>query len=183
MVTGRLRHVRFAPHCLAAACGALLAGCITSSAPLLTDAQPPLLGERLHMHLYALHDGAAHDPAEETFQWQNGRYASTAGTGGSATGIGDFTLHPFEGGAMIAQSTRAGQPTDYAVVRKLADGTYLADAIDEADADDTTRRQFCATDATATCRVTTPEAVLAFARATAAKSFSAGGLVVLLADQ
>ncbi len=173
------RRARLASHVFAVASFALLTGCISSSAPILTDAQP-LLGEGPRLQFYALHDGAAYEPTEATFRWRDDRYVPT---GGTADDVGPFTLHAFEGADLIAQSIRPGHPSEYAVVRKLADGTYLVVAIDEDDADDATRNSFCAKDPGASCRVTTREAVLAFARATAAKSHSTGGLAVLMAEQ
>jgi hypothetical protein len=157
---------------------ASLAGCIDSAEPLLTDAQP-LLGERPSLQLFALRDGAAYEPTVENFTWKDVRYVRLSG---SADGIGDFTLHRFEGNDLLLQSIRHNLPAEYAVARKLADGTYLVVAIDESEADEATRRQFCSTEKGAACRVATREAVLAFARSTAAKPHSTGGLAVLLGE-
>ena len=167
-----------APHGVLVASLALLTGCITSNAPLLTDAEP-LLGERPLLQFYSLHDGTAQGPSTETFRWRDGRYEPT---GGTATDIGPFTLHAFEGDAMIAQSLQPGRPTEYALVRKLADGAYFAVAIDEHDADEATRASYCASDLDRSCRVETRDAVLAFARAAAVKPPAAGGLALLVAE-
>jgi hypothetical protein len=156
---------------------ALLAGCIDSPAPILSDAHP-LLGERVRLQFYVLHDGAADEPAAETFAWQGGRYVRISDNG---TGIADFTLHDFEGADLIVQSIRPGLPTEYAIARKLADGTYLLFAVDEGDADEAMRNNTCGTDFRVGCRVTTREEVLAFARTTAAKPHSTGGLALLMA--
>ncbi len=150
----------------------------TSAAPILTDSQP-LLGKRPHLQFYALRDGAAHEPATETFGWRGARYVRT---GGTTDDIGDFTLHTFEGSDLIVQSIRSGHPVEYAIARKLADGTYLVVAIDENDADEATRSKFCSKEANTACRVTTREAVLAFAQTTAAKPHAAGGLAILIAE-
>jgi hypothetical protein len=163
---------------LALAGFALLGGCIDSAKPILTDAQP-LIGQRPHLQFYVLRDGAAREPTNETFAWRNDRYVPVHGTAGD---YHDFTLHAIAGADLIVQSIRPGKPTEYAIARKLVDGTYLVVAIDEADADDATRSQFCGKDTGAACRVASREAVLAFARATAAKPLSAGGLAVLMAD-
>jgi hypothetical protein len=45
------------------------------------------------------------------------------------------------------------------------------------------RYRFCGKEIVTSCRVATNDAVVAFARATAAKPHPAGGLAVLLADQ
>jgi hypothetical protein len=140
---------RFAIHACALLSLMLLAGCIDSERPLLTDAQP-LLGERLHLQFYSVRDGAAHEPVEETFVWRGGRYAPIAGTGHD---IGDFTLHAFTGADLIVQSLRPGKPAEYAIARKIAEAAYLVVAIDESDADDATRGKFCSTAAGTACRV------------------------------
>ncbi len=172
------RRMRFLPPLLALSIFTLLTNCIESTQPLLGDARP-LLGDRLRFQLYALHDGAAHDPIVATFVWRGNRYALTSS---GREGFGDITIHPFEGPNWIVQSIRPGLPTEYAIARGLADGTYLAVPIDEADADEPTRSRFCSKDTAASCRVGTRDAVVAFARATAAKPHSTGGLAVLLAD-
>lgn len=157
---------------------ALLAGCINSSEPLLTNAQP-LLGERLNLQLYAMRENGLYDPATANFVWQNGHYARI---GGTDTSIHDFTLHSFQGSDLIVQEFHAGAPVNYAILRKLAAGTYLAFVIDESDADKATRKRFCKSPGSG-CTVTTRQAVLAFARASAAKRPAAGGLVLLLSEQ
>jgi hypothetical protein len=170
------QRTNLARHVLALAGFVLLAGCISSSAPILTDGQP-LLGEQPHLHFYTLRDGAAHDPATATFRWRDGRYVPV---GGTQKDIGPFTLHAFEGSDLLVQSIRPGKPVEYAIARKLAEGTYLVFAVEEADADATTRAKYCNTDQNAACRVATREAVLAFAHATAAKPHSTGGLAILM---
>src|SRR5271156_4611637 len=145
-----------------------LAGCIDSAEPLLTDAQP-LLGERPSLQLYALRDGAAHEPAIADFTWRENRYVRISG---NADGIGDFTLHRFEGADLLVQSLRHGLPVEYAIAHELADGTYLVIAIDETEAGEAVRGQFCSTEKGLACRVSTREAVLAFAHATGAKAHS-----------
>jgi hypothetical protein len=156
----------------------LLAGCIDSAAPVLTDAKP-LLGERLHLQFYGLHEGTAHEPESGTYTFRGDRYVLT---GGSAKDIGDFTLHEFEGADLMVQNIRAGRAVEYALARKLAEGTYLVFPIDETDADEATRTKLCSRDGGAACRVTTRDQVVTFARATAAKPHTNGGLAIVLAD-
>ena len=177
MLDASPRCARFVPHILAVVSFALLAGCIDSAGPILTDAKP-LLGERPRLQLYALHDGTAHQLIAGTFAWRGTRYVSVKG---NAKDIGDFTVHVFEGADLIVQSSRSGRPAEYALARKIADGTYLVAVIDEKDADESTRGQFCSKEAGFACRVATREAVLAFARATAAKPHATGGLAILMA--
>jgi hypothetical protein len=157
----------------------LLGGCIDSKQPILTGAQP-VLGERLRIEFYVLRDGTAHEPEAETFVWRNGRYHPVRG---AASDIHDFTLHPFEGGDLIVQSLRPDYPAEYGIARNLVDATYLHFAIDENDADAATRDKYCGKEADAACRVTTRDAVLAFARASAAKPHPVGGLAELMAGR
>jgi hypothetical protein len=153
-----------------------LTGCISSDAPILTDGQP-LLGNEPHLRFYVLRDGTARVPSVETFRWQDGRYVPI---GGNAKDIGPFTLHAFEGTDLIVQSIRTGKPVEYGIARKLADGVYLLFAVDESDADATMQNEFCEKAATVACRVTSREAVLALARASAAKPHAGGGLALLM---
>jgi len=173
------RRVRFALRLVALSICALLANCIDSVQPILTDAQP-VLGDRLRFALYALRDGAARDPITATFVWRRDRYVLTSGGG---EGFGDITGHTLEGPDSIVQSIRPGLPTEYAIARKLAEATYLVIPIDETDADEATRNRFCGKGIGGSCRVADAKAVFALARATAAKPHPAGGLAVLLADQ
>jgi hypothetical protein len=174
------RRAAHAPHLLslglALASVALLTGCISSNGPILTDGQP-LLGKEPHLQFYVLRDGTVREPGVEKFRWQDGRYIPI---GGSAKDIGPFTLHAFEGTDLIVQSIRAGKPVEYGIARKLADGVYLLAAVDESDADAATQNKFCEKAADVACRVTSREAVLALARATAAKPRAGGGLALLM---
>jgi hypothetical protein len=167
----------------AAFCVFTLAGCIYSTAPVMTDAQP-LLGERLRLQLYTLGDGAAREPMRVAFRW-NGKYYAHARL--TAHDISEFTVHSFEGGDFIVQSIPrdAKRNIEYAVMHPLTDGVYLLNAIDEADADDKTREAYCAKPAgsSLSCRIETREALLAFARATAARMKPGGGLAIRLAGK
>jgi hypothetical protein len=167
---------RAGPQGLALASLALLTGCISSNAPILTDGQP-LLGKEPHLRFYVLRDGAAREPSAETFRWQDGRYVPVSGSAGD---IGPFTLHAFEGADLIVQSLRPGKPVEYGIAHKLADGAYFLLAVDENDADDATQKKFCEKPPGTACRVTSREAVLAFARASAAKPHAGGGLALLM---
>jgi hypothetical protein len=171
------RHARhFLSLGLALASFALLTGCISSNEPILTDGQP-LLGKEPHIRFYVLRDGTAREPSAETFRWQDGRYVPV---GRSAKDIGPFTLHAFAGSDLIVQSVRTGKPVEYGIARKLADGVYLLFAVDEGDADEATQNKFCDKPPGTACRVNSREAVLALARATAAKLHAGGGLALLM---
>jgi hypothetical protein len=174
-----IKHPNWVQQILAIAGLALLTGCIDSTEPLLTNGRP-LLGERLSLQLYAMRENGLYDPATADFVWQNGHYTRT---GGNDTSIHDFTVHALRGPDLIAQEFHAGAPVNYAILRKLAAGTYLAFVIDESDADEATRRKFCRNKRMSGCTVTTRQAVLAFAGASAAKRPSVGGLVLMLSEQ
>ena len=174
------RRARRSPHLLslglALASFALLTGCISSDGPILTDSQP-LLGKEPHLQFYVLRDGTAREPSAKNFRWQDGRYVPI---GRSAKDIGPFTLHASEGSDLIVQTVSAGKPVEYGIARKLADGVYLVAVVDESDADEATRNKFCDKPPGTACRVTSREAVLAFARASAANPHAGRGLVLLM---
>jgi hypothetical protein len=156
-----------------------LAGCISSSAPVLSDAKP-VLGERGLIHAFRLSQGAAHDPGVVSFQWSGSRYLVR----GKSIGFSDFTAHPYEGRDWIVQGTtqRAPRRVEYGLARRLADGVYLLVAINEDDADEPTREKFCTKTQDASCRIATPEQLFVFARASADKPVEGGGLAVVVPD-
>ena len=165
---------------IAGLCALSLSGCIDSEGPILPDSQP-VFGPQLKLQLYSLRDGVAHDPEPATYTWNGALYAKA---GGGTHDVAAISIHPFESGDYIVQSVPAdkAQKSEYAVLHKLAGGVYLAVAVDEADADEATRAQYCKHPGGAGCRIETREQLFAFARATAAKQKDEGGLVVRLAD-
>jgi hypothetical protein len=161
----------------AALTGLALTGCISSTAPVLSDAKP-VLGERGLIHVFTLSQGAARDPGVVSFQWTGGRYLIR----GKPTGFSDFTAYPYEGRDWIVQGTtqRAPSHIEYGLARRLADGTYLLVPINEEDTDQPTREKFCTKTQDAACRIATPEQLFAFARASADKPVEGGGLAVVV---
>ena len=161
----------------AAVAGLALTGCISSTAPVLSDAKP-VLGERGVIHVFALSEGAAHEPGVVSFQWSGSRYLVR----GKPIGFSDFTAYPYEGRDWIVQGTtqRAPQRVEYGLARRLADGVYLLVPINEDDADPPTREKFCTKTQDASCRIATPEQLFVFARATADKPLEGGGLAVVV---
>jgi hypothetical protein len=162
-------------------CALLLAACVDSSGPILPDAQA-VFGPRLKLQLYSLRQGYAHDPERATYTWNGALYAKA---GGGTHDVAAFSAHPFESGDYLIQSVPANkaQKTEYALLRKLAEGAYLVIAVDEADADDATRTAFCKHDGGAACRIATRDQLFAFARATAARQKTDGGLAIRLPDE
>jgi hypothetical protein len=154
-----------------------LAGCITSTAPVLSDAKP-VLGERGLIHVFTLSQGAARDPGLVSFQWSGSRYLVR----GKPIGYSDFTAYPYEGRDWIVQGTTQRPPirVEYGLARRLADGTYLLTPINEEDADQSAREKFCTKTQDATCRIATPEQLFVFARASADKPVEGGALAVVV---
>ena len=165
---------------LAALCGLTLSGCIDSSGPILADAQP-VLASKLNLQLYSLRDGHAFDPERARFTW-NGKLYVRSGDG--MKDVASFSVHPFEAGDFIIQSSQARHPdiAEYALMRRLAEGVYQVVAIDEDDADEPTRAAQCKHPGGAACRIETCEQLFTFARATAAKKKTNGGLAIRLDD-
>ena len=161
-------------------CAFALAGCIQSSAPILTEAKP-LLGERLRVQLYSLRSGSAVDPEQVTYVWNGTHYARTRGS----RNMNDFTVHAFEDRDLIVQTLPSGRQrtTEYALLHSLMDGVYYVVVIDEDDADAATRSTNCVKAGDYACSVETREQLFAFARATAARKKTDGGLAIRLADE
>ena len=72
-----------------------------------------------------------------------------------------------------------GVGVTYFLLRRVADGAFLMLPISEEDADDATRKRFCILSPETTCRISTPEQLFAFARATAEKEDPDAGIVVV----
>jgi hypothetical protein len=157
-----------------------LAGCIESSGPILSDATPAF-GPRLRLQVFTLDKGYARDPQQVSYSWNGNLYVHS---GGGLRDVSGFLIRPFEAGDFIVQSVPAkrAQATEYALLRRLAEGVWQFNAIDEADADEATRAAFCEKAGRAACQIETREQLFAFARATAARAHDDGALVVRLPD-
>jgi hypothetical protein len=157
--------------------GLALAGCISSTSPILSDPKP-VLGERGVIHTFTLSGGAAHEPGTLSFQWRGSRYVLA----GRSIGISDFTAYAYEGRDWIVQGTTQRSPAhvEYGLARRLADGVYLLLPINEDDADASARERFCTRTQDASCRIATPEQLFVFARASADKGADGGGLAVVV---
>jgi hypothetical protein len=168
---------------LATLCLLAMAGCVDSAGPILTYSQQAF-GPKLRLQLYSLRDGYAHEPEQIRFAWDGKRYTRA---GGDLRDVAAVSLHPFEGDNFIVQETPMKRPhiVEYALAHKIADGVYLVLAIDEEDADAATRAALCGKGhkkEPSPCRITTREALFAFARATAARKKQDGALAIRLAD-
>src|SRR6185437_8545778 len=141
----------------------LLAGCIRSDGPVLSDSVRPF-GDSLRLQLYGLRDGFARDPETVSFKWNGHHYKRT---GGGLHDVNGFTVHDFEGDDFIIQTVpvRHSEPTEFAVAHRLAEGVWQVAPVDEADADAATRDAFCKKSTAASCAIETREQVFAFARA------------------
>ena len=154
-----------------------LGGCINSTAPILGDAKA-ILGDRIQIHGFTPARDGTREHTVTTFEWSGSRYLPLGGT----ADIADFTVHPYEGRDLIVQSRarRGSRPIQYALARRIAEGVYLIIPINAEDADEPTRERFCTKTQDALCRVTTPEQLFVFARATAARDEESGGIAVVL---
>jgi hypothetical protein len=157
-----------------------LAGCIDSDGPILTDAKP-LFGETVRFHLFSLDRGRANDGQAANYRWNGSRYVPV---GEPKDGATPFTAHAIDDTLFVVQGFEQARSShvDYAVARKLTDGVFLVVAIDAADVDEATRARLCERRGTYSCGISTREALLTFARATAAKPRETGGLAIVLAD-
>jgi hypothetical protein len=157
-----------------------LSACVESASPILAGSQP-VFGERLNLQFYSMRDGRAHEPNRARYAWKGGVYSRT---GGSTDVVNAFSVHPFEGGDYIVQTVPAGRirVTEYGLMHKLADGVFKVIAIDEDDADEATRAAHCRNAGQSSCRIETREQLFAFARASAKRQKTSGGLVIRLAE-
>jgi len=154
-----------------------LGGCISSTAPILGDARA-ILGDRIQVHGFTPAKDSGRDHSTVVFEWSGSRYLPL----GSAGDVADFTVHPYEGRDLIIQSRarRGARPIQYALGRRVAEGVYLIIPINAEDADEPTRERFCTKTQDANCRITTPEQLFVFARATAARDEESGNIAVVL---
>jgi hypothetical protein len=154
-----------------------LAGCITSTGPILGDAKA-LLGERIEVHAFTPARDGAREHSTAIFEWSGSRYVPRP----ASSDFTDFTIHPYEGRDLIVQSqaNRTGSRTEYGLARRVAEGVYLIIPITEEDADEPTRERFCTKTQDASCLITTPEQLFVFARATAARDEDSGSIAVVV---
>jgi hypothetical protein len=160
----------------------LFAGCVDSAAPLLTGAQP-MFGPTVRIHGYSLVEGLATGPEVGNFRWDGTRYRVV---GRPTFDVAAFTAVPLAGNDLIIQSRSSRAQVkgiEYALARKLTDGVYFMAAIDEADADEATRAKFCIKSPMSSCRLDNSDALLAFARATAARRDINGSVAIIVGER
>jgi len=151
-------------------------GCISATGPILGDAKA-ILGERIQVHAFASPKDGKRDYTTGIFEWSGSRYVRRSGN------FTDFTIHPYEGRDLIiqSQSSRGSTMIDFGLARRIAEGVYLIIAIQEEDADEPTRARFCTKTEGAPCRISTPEQLFVFARATAARDEDSAAVAVVVA--
>jgi hypothetical protein len=153
-----------------------MSGCISATGPILGDAKA-ILGERIQVHAFAGSKDGKRDYTTGIFEWSGSRYVRRSGN------FTDFTIHPYEGRDLIiqSQSSRGSTTIDFGLARRIAEGVYLIIAIQEEDADEPTRARFCTKTQGASCRISTPEQLFVFARATAARDEDNAAVAVVVA--
>ena len=178
---------RRAPRLALALCLALAtAACVSSTEPILSDARA-ILGERGQLHIFSAPKDGARNVLRYDFQWRRDRYVTTPGRRAAPV---EFTAHAFEGRDLVVQwksalawspkqKQRGSRPVTYFLLRKVAEGAFLMLPVTEDDVDEATRKRFCIKSPEATCRISTPEQLFAFARAAAEKEDPDAGIVVV----
>jgi hypothetical protein len=186
-----MTHVRSQRHrplllALALALAFATSACVSSTEPILSDARA-ILGERGQLHVFSAPKDGARTVLRYNFQWRRDRYVATPGPRAAPV---EFTAHAFEGRDLVVQwksaatwspkqKPRGLRAVTYFLLRKVADGAYLMVPISEDDVDEATRKRFCIKAPETTCRISTPEQLFAFARATAEKEDQNAGIVVI----
>jgi hypothetical protein len=152
-----------------------LTGCISATGPILGDAKA-ILGDRIQVHAFASPRDGKRDYTTGIFEWSGSRYVRRSGD------FTDFTIHPYEGRDLIIQSqtSRGSTSINFGLARRIAEGVYLIIPIQEEDADEPTRARFCTKTQGADCRISTPEQLFVFARASAARDEDIGGVAVVV---
>jgi hypothetical protein len=184
MTQDRRRNI-LAPLLAALLC-LVTAACISSTEPILSDAGA-ILGERGQLNIFSAPKDGARTVHRYNFEWRKDRYIATTAPRGETV---EFTAHAFEGRDLVVQwkSATAWSPKQkqrgiravtYFLMRKVADGAFLMLPISEDDADEATQKRFCVKSPETTCRISTPEQLFAFARATAEKEDPEAGIVVI----
>ena len=153
-----------------------LAGCITATREILGDARA-ILGERIQVHAFTTPRNGRRDYTTGIFEWSGSRYVRRSGD------FTDFTIHPYEGRDLILQSptSRGSTMINFGLARRIDEGVYLIIPIQDEDADEPTRTRFCTKTQGADCRISTPEQLFVFARATAARDEDNGAVAVVVA--
>ena len=153
-----------------------LTGCISATGPVLFDAKA-ILGDRIQVHAFASPKDGTRNYSTGIFEWSGSQYVRRSGD------FTDFTIHPYEGRDLIIQSkaSRGSSIIEFALARRIAEGVYLIIPIQEEDADEPTRERFCTKTQGASCRISTPEQLFVFARATAARDEDNGPVAVVVA--
>jgi hypothetical protein len=160
--------------------------CVSSTEPILSDARA-ILGERGQLHVFSAPKDGARTVLRYEFQWRRDRYVTTPARRAQPI---EFSAHPFEGRDLVVQWKSAptwspkqkqqGQrPVTYFLLRKVAEGAFLMLPVTEDNVDEATRKRFCVKSTETTCRISTPEQLFAFARATAEKEDPDAGIVVV----
>jgi hypothetical protein len=152
-----------------------LTGCISASGEILGDAKA-ILGDRIQVHAFTSSKDGKRDYTTGIFEWSGSRYVRRSGD------FTDFTIHPYEGRDLIIQSptSRGSTTINFGLARRIAEGVYLILPIQDEDADEPTRARFCTKTQGADCRISTPEQLFVFARASAARDEDIGGVVVVV---
>jgi hypothetical protein len=154
--------------------------CVASDKGLVTDAKP-VMGARFTAKLFRkFEDGRAHELRASTFHWQDGAYVAVGG----AADLRRFVSMPLQGDDTIIQgSDSTGRLFMYWLGRKIADGAYMIEPVDEADVDAATRSALCAKDESkGTCFVDTKEKLVTLAQATARGPVKNAEIAVIVGD-
>jgi hypothetical protein len=161
--------------------GLLLAGCVSSTDPLMTGAEP-VLGPTVRAQFYDISGERADGPQLGMFRWEGGEYRAL---NKEELGIASFTIYPLAGNDFIIQSRSAkaeSKHIEYGLARKIANSVYVIGDIDEDAVDEATRKKLCPA-GQYICQVANRDDLLVLARASAAKPELKGSLAILVAEK
>ena len=158
-----------------------VASCVASDKDLVTDAKPTMGAQFTAQLFRKFDDGRAHELRTSTFRWEDGAYVSVAG----ASDLRRFVSMPLKDNDTLIQGSETdGKLFTYWLGRKLADGAYLIEPLDEDDVSAAIRPGLCAKDESkGFCFVDTKEKLVTLAEATARSAVKHAEIAVIVGDR
>jgi hypothetical protein len=147
----------------------ILAGCVQSEQPLLSDAKP-LMGESFEAHFFEnFVDGKASVVHTAYYRWTDRRYMLVRGSNERVTSFTGVALD--DENFVVEGAVKENTAFNYWVARKMVDGVFLIVPVNETDSDDATRAAACTgKQAEGYCFVEKREELVKLAKATASKT-------------
>jgi hypothetical protein len=157
-----------------------VASCVASGKALVTDAKPTMGSQFTAALFRKFEDGRASELRTSTFRWEDGAYVSVSGP----EDLRRFASMPLQGSDIIIQgSGPKGKLFTYWLGRKLAEGAYLIEPLDETDLAAANKPALCAKhESKGFCFVDTTDNLVTMAEATARSPVKNAEIAVIVRD-